>query len=287
MRNTLVIAIIIVFTLSVISIAPGIVPFIFLGGMIYLKTKYPIIKGAIGEWYVNKELSKLGPMYKVYHDLYIPNEEGGTSQVDHVVTSPFGIFVIETKHYDGWIFGKENQRHWTQVIYKRKEKFLNPIWQNYGHIEGLKKYLGEHKFYSIIVFSSRSTLKMEDNFNSARVIQIPQLNRVIKEWSQQSQMSQVGIVELQRINQALEQLTIKDRKQKRLVHKKHVEAIKNKQRANEVAATAEKVPPPTISPASITSCPKCGGQLTRKKGKYGSFFGCSQYPTCRHTEKVS
>ncbi|MRH41266.1 hypothetical protein GH741_01095 [Aquibacillus halophilus] len=33
---------------------------------------------------------------------------GGT-QVDQVVTSPNGIFFIETKHYDGWIFGNEKQ----------------------------------------------------------------------------------------------------------------------------------------------------------------------------------
>src|SRR5699024_4744879 len=27
-------------------------------------------------------------------------------------------------------------------------------------------------------------------------------------------------------------------------------------------------------------CPKCGGRLIRKKGKFGYFFGCSNYPTC-------
>ncbi len=270
-----------VFILS--FIVPYFLPFVLLAGVLYLKANYAKIKGAVGERAVNKELAKLGPLFKVYHDLYVPNKEGGTSQVDHVVTSPTGIFVIETKHYDGWIFGTENQRNWTQVIYKRKEKFLNPIWQNYGHIQALKSYLGEQQnFQSIIAFSSRSTLKFEDDFSSARVIQIPQLNRVIKE----SLTRQISEAELQKINKALEKLTIKDSKQKKIVHKRHVEAIKSKRREKVAikAVTAEKSK--VVSPAIDDLCPKCGGMLTVKKGKYGSFYGCSGFPVCRYTGKV-
>ena len=64
-------------------------------------------------------------------------------QIDHVVVSRKGIFVLETKNYTGWIFGNENSQNWTQVIYKRKEKFYNPIWQNFDHIQALKEFLGE------------------------------------------------------------------------------------------------------------------------------------------------
>lgn len=257
-------------------ISPFFLSIAILTGAFYLKVKYLVIKGAVGEWYVNKELAKLGPMYKVYHDLYVPNEAGGTSQIDHVVTSPFGIFVMETKHYDGWILGKEKQKHWTQVIYKRKEKFLNPTWQNYGHIEALKKYLGDYSFHSLIVFSSRSTLKFEDDFNSARVIQIPQLTKVIKEWNTRL----VSNEDLHKINKVLEKLTEKNQKQKRNIHKKHVEAIKTKQTKKVTTKTPEVT---TLAPP----CPKCGGQRSMKKGKYGSFYGCSQYPSCRYTEKVT
>ena len=97
------------------------IPLLLIGAII-IQLNYPTIKGAAGERHVNRLLGKLGPNYSIYHDLYVPNDKGGTTQVDHVVTSPFGIFVIETKHYKGWIFGKEHQRYWTQVIYKRKEK---------------------------------------------------------------------------------------------------------------------------------------------------------------------
>ena len=207
-------------------IAPAIFALLLLAGMIMLKIKYPAMKGAVGEWYVNRILSKLGTNYRVYHDLYVPNGQGGTTQVDHVVTSPYGIFVIETKHYQGWIFGKENQRYWTQTIYKRKEKLFNPIWQNYGHIQAIKKYIDKENFeaiYSIIAFSQQSTLKFNENFKSARVIQFSQLINVIKEWN----VRRISDSELRNINLALEGLLVNDKKEKKIIKKKHVVDIKS------------------------------------------------------------
>ena len=103
---------------------PVLFAIVVLTGIAMLKRKFPVIKGAVGEWKVNRLLSTLGPSYSIFHDIYVPNGDRGTTQVDHVVTSPYGIFVIETKHYNGWIFGKENQRYWTQVIYKGKRKCI-------------------------------------------------------------------------------------------------------------------------------------------------------------------
>lgn len=234
------------------------------------------MKGAVGEWYVNRALSKLDNHYRLYHDLYVPNGKGGKTQVDHVVTSVFGIFVIETKHYRGWIFGKEDQKYWTQVIYKRKEKMFNPIWQNYGHIQAIKKYLGNDDFphiHSIITFSKDSTLKLPDHFKSARVIQIPQLVEVIKIWQEQK----ISDLELNHINSMLDDLIITDKKQKKAVSKKHITNIKQSQKEE---LQKEKVE------SQKKLCPKCGGKLTLKKGKYGSFYGCGQYPKCRFTRRV-
>ncbi len=152
-------------------------------------------------------MSTLGPNYSIFHDIYVR----GTTQVDHVVTSPYGIFVIETKHYDGWKFGEEEQRYWTQVIYKRKEKMFNPIWQNYGHVQALRNYIGikdSEYIHSIIAFSSNSTLKFEERFKSARVIQFPQLKRVIKEWN----VHRISDLELREINRKLENILIEDKK---------------------------------------------------------------------------
>ncbi|MFN7252922.1 MAG: NERD domain-containing protein [Anaerobacillus sp.] len=246
---------------------------LFLVFIFYLKFNYASIKGRIGEAFVNKILSKLDPeKYTIFHDLYVPNEEGGTTQLDHIVTSPYGIFVIETKHYEGWIFGKEDQRNWTQVIYKRKEKLYNPIWQNAGHIKALKTNLhtDDDKFYSIIAFSNNSTLKFTEPFRKARVIQFSQLLHVIQEYSTAVYSKQ----ELQSINTAIEKLKIVDKKQKQQVKKEHVTSIKVKKAAQKRMATSSE-------------CPKCGSNLVMRKGKFGQFQGCSNYPKCRYTRQVS
>jgi hypothetical protein len=258
-------------------VAPSLLALVLIAGIIILRLKYPVIKGMVGEWYVNRLLSKLDSNYHIYHDLYVPNGEGGTTQVDHVVTSTFGIFVIETKHYKGWIFGKENQRYWTQVIYKRKEKLYNPIWQNYGHVQALKKYFGKEDFdsiFSIIAFSQNSTFKFKEHFTSARVIQFPELIRVIQEWK----VHRVSEHELKEMNRALQGLMANNKKKKTQIKKQHVESIKS----NQIERGWKKV-------VSIQQnvCPKCDGELSEKSGKYGSFYGCSNFPKCRYTKQVS
>lgn len=81
----------------------------------------PKIKGFLGEKVVSAILSRLNPQkYTVINDVML-NINGKTSQIDHVVVSNYGIFVIETKNYKGWILGDERSEYWTQVIYKRKE----------------------------------------------------------------------------------------------------------------------------------------------------------------------
>ena len=73
-----------------------------------------------------------------------------SSQIDHVIVSPYGIFVIETKNHKGYIFGNDTtSRVWTQVLNGENGKgsygghshftFMNPIIQNNLHIEHLVK----------------------------------------------------------------------------------------------------------------------------------------------------
>ncbi len=33
-------------------------------------------------------------------------------------------------------------------------------------------------------------------------------------------------------------------------------------------------------------CPRCGGELRKRNGKFGEFFGCSNYPACRYTRNI-
>jgi len=93
--------------------------FLFLLFIGLFKTR---IKGKIGEKTIATVLSFLNKsQYKVINNIVLKTG-GRTSQIDHLVISDFGIFVIETKNYKGWILGNEHSDYWTQVIYKRRER---------------------------------------------------------------------------------------------------------------------------------------------------------------------
>ena len=108
-----------------------------------LKWKQPFLIGKSGENFVSRKLLGLDPeQYKVIDDLMLPSLGNiATTQIDHVVVSNFGIYCIETKSYSGWIFGNAQQQHWTQVFYRYKKKFYNPLRQNYAHIKAIEVLL--------------------------------------------------------------------------------------------------------------------------------------------------
>ena len=88
----------------------------------------------------------------------------GTTQVDHILISRFGVFVIETKDYNGWIFANAKQANWTQVFYRRKFKFQNPILQNFRHVravQDLLDFLPPSAIKSVVVFTGEAEFKTE------------------------------------------------------------------------------------------------------------------------------
>jgi hypothetical protein len=88
----------------------------------------------------------------------------GTTEIDHVLVSRFGVFVIETKDFSGWIFGNATDKTWTQVRFRRKSKFQNPILQNYRHVcavRGLLDFLPPEAVKSVVVFSGDAEFKTE------------------------------------------------------------------------------------------------------------------------------
>jgi len=96
-------------------------------------------------------------------NIYLPKQDGSTTEIDLIMISETGIYVIESKNYSGWIFGSEKDRNWTQTFRNgQKFRFYNPIWQNRGHISAVKNIIGmddEFLYRSYIVFSERCTLK--------------------------------------------------------------------------------------------------------------------------------
>jgi hypothetical protein len=90
--------------------------------------------------------------------------EGGTTQIDHILVSRFGVFVIETKDYDGWVFGDKKSKKWMQVTRSGKYPFQNPIHQNYGHlkaVQNLLDFLPQEQVIGLVVFTNRSEFKSD------------------------------------------------------------------------------------------------------------------------------
>lgn len=124
-------------------------------------------KGRYGEYLSYKHLRKYEENGgKFLFNLYLPKEDGETTEIDVLLICTKGIFVIESKNYSGWIFGSENQKMWTQTLPQgkgkkaKKEHFLNPIMQNKLHIRSLRGIIDENiPYHSIIAFSDRCTLK--------------------------------------------------------------------------------------------------------------------------------
>ena len=126
--------------------------------VVLFKAFKPFLKGKMGEFAVatHVKLYLDQDSYTLLNDCTLPDEQNQTTQIDHILLSSFGIFVIETKNYKGWIFGNQHQKTWTQKIYKKSFKFQNPLHQNYKHQKVLEDILSdivEPQFiHSLIVF---------------------------------------------------------------------------------------------------------------------------------------
>jgi len=124
-------------------------------------------KGILGETVINVAMwLKLDKdVYHRLNNITLPLASGGSTQIDHIIVSMYGIFVIETKNYKGWIFGNEKQKQWTQAFPNgRKYKFQNPLRQNYLHIKTLADLLelDMSYFHSMIAFIGECELKTRD-----------------------------------------------------------------------------------------------------------------------------
>lgn len=223
------------------------------------KKYYPKLRGFMGEYWVKIELSKLPKNeYIVLNDIMIKDEKG-THQIDHLVISKYGIFVIEMKNYNGLIKGKEYDNKWCQFLGNIKNYFLNPIHQNYGHIKSLSNLLKleEKCFISVICFSNQA--KIDVNCKTI-VTQVDYLTSEILKYKDSLVFNDISDI----LNIIISN-NIKDKD----VRKKHVKDIYLRVNNNQIL---EK----------NMICPKCGHKLIERNGKYGKFIGCSNYPKCKY-----
>ena len=213
------------------------------------------IIGWFGELWTKQALKKLPKdKYIIINDLFIQNN-GYTHQIDHVIISKYGIFSIETKQYNGFITGNKYDKKWVRHVGKNKYYYTNPIRQNYGHIKALSELLGinESTIYNIVCIPSKAKLRIEHDGELVRYDTI-----VDKVLSYEEEI--IGNVD--EIVNIIKSKNITDKN----IKKKHIKNIKD-----------------NIIDNDPTKCPKCGGQLVERNGKYGIFIGCSNYPKCKYT----
>ena len=229
---------------------------------ILLKLYYPKFRGFMGEFWVKLELGKLPKdKYFVLNDIMIKDDKG-THQIDHLVLSEFGIFVIEMKNYYGLIKGKEFDNKWCQHLGKTKNYFVNPIHQNYGHIKSLSNLLklDDKYFISIICFSNQAKIDVKCN---NIVTQVDYLKCEILKYKELLVNNDI---------KELSNIIISNNIEDKALRKQHVRDIHIKvNKDNELK--------------NNMICSKCGNELVERNGKYGKFIGCSNYPKCKYIKK--
>jgi restriction system protein len=209
----------------------------------------------------------LGEDYRVFNNIIIQMDDGST-QIDHVVVSKFGLFIIETKDKTGWIFGDSHQAQWTQVIYNDRYHFQNPLRQNYRHTKSLSEALGvaHEKIYSLVIFWGDCEFKspMPENVFKGGIF-----DNKFKDYIQNKNTI---VLSPDEVNKICSDLTRAKEDTGFLGGLRHSRKIKEKY-------------------ASTTTCPKCGGNLIKRISSKGQsagkpFLGCSNYPRCHYIKDL-
>jgi restriction system protein len=201
-------------------------------------------------------------IYRSINNVTIPTANG-TTQIDHVIVSKYGVFVVETKNIKGWIYGDEKQAQWTQVLYGKKYHFQNPLRQNYRHTKALSEFLGiEHsKIHSVVMFWSECEFKtpMPPNvLDRGYSAHIKSRTEVLFTDDEVDQIHKA-------INSGRLPKTWSTRRQ-------HLNSLKARF-------------------SSETTCPKCGAEVVLRTARQGpnagkQFYGCSRYPACRYVRNL-
>lgn len=109
------------------------------------------VTGRIGQWRIRNALSKRSP--DVLHDFILPGAYGGLVKIDHAILTAGGILCIQSKHYNGIVFGGEEEAQWTNVDGVRRRRFLNPLIQNEGRRRALKQVIPDVPVANLVIFT--------------------------------------------------------------------------------------------------------------------------------------
>jgi hypothetical protein len=267
-------------------------------GLIAMIMKTPWFKGVLGEFVVNLAAKLFLPKdtYHLIKNVTLPTEEGdktGTTQIDHIIVSRFGIFVVETKNMKGWIFGSEKQKTWTQKIFKHSQKFQNPLHQNYKHTKTLETCLGipSDKIFSVIVFVGDSAFKTE----------MPENVRKGHGYIRYIKSKKEILLSDDDVIQIVEQIQAGRLTPSFKTHREHVKHVKTIVAEKNSKPSKRGVSDRSLDKTSVLleqeasdlsrddlvkECPKCGAPMVKRQAKKGQnagneFWGCSSFPKCR------
>jgi len=213
-------------------------------------------------WYLSDgPLQLRGPDYHHFRRIVIPTPRG-TTEIDRLIVSRFGLFVVELKDRTGWIFGGPFNPYWTAVHFKRRFRFQNPLHQNYGHMKALEAFLRVEPrvLHGIVVFRGRFRFKTP--------IPAGVLCHRYRRWSAARREVLLDQEAVDRIVTSLRT----DALHGWLARRRHARSVRDRF-------------------ASNATCPKCGGTLRLLTQKWGPqpgsrFLGCARYPACKYTKSV-
>ena len=277
--------------------------------------------GLYGEYLTYKRLQHMEEIgARFLFNVYIPKENGETSEIDVLMICPKGLVVFESKNYSGWIFGSEYQTNWYQTLpsgrkKSHKEHFYNPVLQNRGHLKHLATLLDNQiPMHSVIVFSERCTLK---NVQMTSV-DIPVINRQDVDAVVRNIFAQMpgDVLDTDRITEIYDLLypfTQVDANTKvqhidNIKKRTYMKKTKSAPPADEPIAISKtaspiiEIPPEAATepiekkvvdlPRQSFKCPRCNGNLVLRTATKGanagnSFYGCSNFPRCRYVKNIT
>ncbi|MFB4168290.1 nuclease-related domain-containing protein [Virgibacillus sp. JSM 102003] len=199
-------------------------------------------KGEIGEYKIDVQLSQLPKEYMYLNDIMIKNGKSasGYSQIDHLVLTPYGIFVIETKNYQGTIYGGRSRKQW---LINGKFKMINPVIQNYGHIQALKTLVDKKfhsSFISLVSFTKRCKLKIDMDLREISADEMviydiyltETINRKVSIAKMKDKEPSLSETDIQQVYNTLSEANITDL----MIREQHNKSLKEKTSTNKSAA---------------------------------------------------
>ncbi len=224
------------------------------------------------------------PMY-VLRDIYLEYEDY-TAQIDFIVVTSKLIFILECKNMYGNI-EVDNKGAFTRIVEyggkKHREGIYSPITQNERHLSLLRKMNQDKQAEKGLL--TRIAYKFigggfDDVYKAVTVIANPKSavnDRFAPKEIKNKLIRADALIEyIKKENAKSNTAEWNDRQMEEFAE---MFLAKHSENTCDYAEKFRK--------QLENKCPECGGELVLRKGKYGEFYGCSNYPECKFTRKKS